>query len=185
MSPHQVTYVYRQLMSRAKELPNTELFAKILASQAVGMGNLPTDLGLGEINFFALRVCYFPGTPLTSHPIVSSVMPKRRSEWEDLNHLLLEHRAGTDFSEKWMAEIVATACMGGNHLWQDLGLWSRNDVTTLMSKNFPSLATKNKADMKWKKFLYKQLCQQEGIYVCRAPSCQVCTDYSLCFGPET
>jgi nitrogen fixation protein NifQ len=38
--------------------------------------------------------------------------------------------------------------------------------------------------MKWKKFLYRQLCLEEGIYVCRAPSCEVCKDYDLCFGPE-
>ena len=40
------------------------------------------------------------------------------------------------------------------------------------------------ADMKWKKFFYKQLCQTEGIHTCRAPSCEVCADYQACFGPE-
>jgi nitrogen fixation protein NifQ len=38
--------------------------------------------------------------------------------------------------------------------------------------------------MKWKKFLYRQLCLEEGIYVCRAPSCDVCRDYDLCFARE-
>ncbi len=38
--------------------------------------------------------------------------------------------------------------------------------------------------MKWKKFIYKQLCITEGIYTCRAPSCEVCADYADCFGPE-
>jgi nitrogen fixation protein NifQ len=38
--------------------------------------------------------------------------------------------------------------------------------------------------MKWKKFLYKQLCEEEGLYVCRAPSCQVCVDYERCYGSE-
>ncbi|MFM8444786.1 MAG: nitrogen fixation protein NifQ, partial [Methylococcus sp.] len=33
----------------------------------------------------------------------------------------------------------------------------------------------------WKKFLYKQLCEAEGIYVCRAPSCGECVDYADCF----
>jgi len=53
-----------------------------------------------------------------------------------------------------------------------------------MTRNFPVLAAKNDRDMKWKKFLYKQLCQREGIYICRAPSCEVCADYAKCFGPE-
>ncbi|MEZ5542388.1 MAG: nitrogen fixation protein NifQ [Pseudomonadota bacterium] len=39
-------------------------------------------------------------------------------------------------------------------------------------------------DLKWKKFLYKQLSMTEGVYTCRAPTCQVCTDYGAYFGPE-
>ena len=184
MSLHQATYVYTQLMTHATSLPNAELFAKILASQATGIGSLPADLGLGEQTFSALLVCYFHGTKPTPLFVVPSLVPSRRTEWEELTTLLLEHRAGISFSEQWLAKIVATACMGGNHLWQDLGLWSRNDVTDLMTNNFPTLAANNRADMKWKKFLYKQLCQREGIYICRAPSCEDCTDYSYCFGAE-
>jgi nitrogen fixation protein NifQ len=54
----------------------------------------------------------------------------------------------------------------------------------MLQYNFPELAAKNEKDMKWKKFLYKQLCEAEGLYLCRAPSCDVCIDYSKCFGPE-
>lgn len=97
---------------------------------------------------------------------------------------MLEARAGLDDSETWLAEIVACACMGMDHLWQDMGLWSRKELSELMHRNFPALAQRNDRDMKWKKFLYKQLCEQEGIYVCRAPSCDVCSDYLNCFGPE-
>jgi nitrogen fixation protein NifQ len=53
-----------------------------------------------------------------------------------------------------------------------------------MMDNFEPLALRNDKDMKWKKFLYKQLCEAEGIYVCRAPSCEVCVDYDNCFGNE-
>jgi nitrogen fixation protein NifQ len=38
--------------------------------------------------------------------------------------------------------------------------------------------------MKWKKFFYKQLCLREGLTLCKAPSCDVCSDYALCFGAE-
>ena len=34
--------------------------------------------------------------------------------------------------------------------------------------NFPQLARRNTQDMRWKKFLYKQLCEQDGGYVCRS-----------------
>ena len=43
---------------------------------------------------------------------------------------------------------------------------------------------RNDRDMKWKKFLYKQLCDRAEINACRAPSCSVCSDYARCFGPE-
>jgi nitrogen fixation protein NifQ len=98
---------------------------------------------------------------------------------------MLRDRAGESPSEVWMAQALAAGCMGTDHLWQDLGLWSRGDLTGLMRRNFPALARRNVKDMKWKRFLYKQLCEAEGIYTCRSPSCETCTDYHGCFGPET
>ena len=108
----------------------------------------------------------------------------RGDEQAELIALMRSHRAGKSLSELWIASIVAGACLGSDHLWQDLGLWCREDLSNLMQRNFPALAAKNVHNMKWKKFLYKQLCMAEGVYVCRAPSCEVCADYSACFGPE-
>ena len=108
----------------------------------------------------------------------------RYDELAELRDLLLLHRAGVNESEIWMAEMVAVAAMGRDHLWQDMGLWSRKELGELMMRNFPSLARKNNRDMKWKKFLYKQLCVTEGVYTCRTPSCECCSDYEQCFGPE-
>jgi nitrogen fixation protein NifQ len=178
--------IFAQVMVYATGLPNDDLFAKILASQTVGLGILPTYLGLRKSVFMTLFKRHFPGAklPKVSPRLVRTLDKMRLAEREDLKVLLLEHRADKDFSEVGLAEIVAAACMGGNHLWQDLGLWSRADVTQLMSQNFPALAAKNVHDMKWKKFLYKQLCQQAGVYICRAPSCEVCVDYAHCFGVE-
>ncbi|WP_462322630.1 nitrogen fixation protein NifQ [Halochromatium sp.] len=86
--------------------------------------------------------------------------------------------------QHWMAGIIAAGCMGSDHLWQDLGLLQRAELSFLMAQNFPALASQNSRDMKWKRFLYKQLCEAEGIYTCRSPSCEVCVDYHACFGPE-
>ena len=85
---------------------------------------------------------------------------------------------------RWIVSILVAGCLGEDHLWQDLGLWSRQDLSGLIAYNFPQIKAANDKDMKWKKFLYKQLCEAEGIYVCRAPSCDVCVDYPRCFGPE-
>jgi nitrogen fixation protein NifQ len=165
---------------------NDDLLAKMLASRALGAGALPADLGLGPERLHALLARRFLRLPwiLVGGGADAAHLPER----EDLVGLMLRHtHAAADPDGQMaadMAAIVATACMGSDHLWEDLGLWSRADLSCLMRHNFPGLAAKNNRDMKWKKFLYKQLCLEEGIYVCRAPSCGVCKDYDLCFGPE-
>ncbi|MBX3605896.1 MAG: nitrogen fixation protein NifQ [Piscinibacter sp.] len=111
----------------------------------------------------------------------------REDEVEDLRALLLDHadaKAGTPAEIAALAEAVAVASLGDNHLWQDLQFASRAELTALMRRWFPALVAKNQADMKWKKFLYKQLCERAEVFVCKSPSCAVCTDHAKCFGPE-
>ena len=160
--------------------PNRLLLASMIAGQAADNGCLPKHLGLGKATYLDLLADYFPFFRSTAKDERIEQIP----EWSDLQKLLLDHRAGEHDSELWMADIVATACAGRDHLWQDLGLASRDELTRLMQVNFPELAKSNTGDMKWKKFLYRQFCSREGIYVCPAPSCGVCADHAKCFGPE-
>jgi nitrogen fixation protein NifQ len=111
----------------------------------------------------------------------------REDEVEDVRALLLEHAdpaAGSRAEAAAVAEAVAVACLGDDHLWQDLQLASRAELTALMRHWFPALVERNRADMKWKKFLYKQLCERAEVFVCKSPSCAVCADFDQCFGPE-
>lgn len=172
------------LMSFSRGLPNDDALASILASRAAGQGALPPLLGLSREAYAHMLKRHFPGASwAVSHPD-AAIDSERHMELDELRQLLQGSVAGKDRSEGWIAEIVAAACMGGHHLWQDLGLRARTDLSDLMCGNFPVLAARNDRDMKWKKFLYKQLCIQEGIYTCRSPSCEVCPDYDACFGPE-
>ena len=176
---------YAALMARSAGQGNDHALACMLASGLCGEGALPHGLGLAERDFAILMAYHFAGHDYL--PVVGSgEMPDRDRDDEraELVSLMKRHRAGWSPSELWMAVIVAEACMASDHLWQDLGLWSRADLSELMERNFPTLAAKNEQNMKWKKFLYKQLCIAEGIYTCRAPSCAVCADYQACFGPE-
>lgn len=175
--------LYAELMAHAAGLPNDDLFAQMIASQVDGTGTLPPGLGLDDKDFSALLARHFPGMTLAIRCAKPSADP-RALERDDVLALLLEHRAFSDGSEEWMAEIVTIACLANDHLWQDLGLRSRDYLSRLMTQNFPALAAKNEYDMKWKKFLYKQLCEKEGINACRAPTCEYCADYLKCFGPE-
>lgn len=170
----------RPVAREIAEDPNRLLFASLVAGQSAGFGCLSADLGLGTVAFVHMIEHFFPGpVPRTLAREVEDI-----PEWEDLQKLLLEHRADRHVAETWMADIVATGCAGRDHLWQDLGLADRGELSTLLRHNFPALADQNTGDMKWKKFLYRQFCAAEGIYVCPAPSCGQCAEYAKCFGPE-
>jgi nitrogen fixation protein NifQ len=174
--------LYTELMMHAAGFSSDELFAQMISSCQNGVGALPPGLGLGYAAFYALLARHFPGVKINV-AITELITDPRALEQDDVYALLRDHCAEQDEAQ-WMARIVTTACMAQDHLWQDLGLWSRVELSRLMQQNFPSLASKNIHDMKWKKFLYKQLCEMEGINTCRAPSCEYCTDYLKCFGPE-
>ena len=176
--------LYARLMAHAAGLPNDDLLARMIVSQSDGLGALPAGLGLFGPDYLALLGRHFPGAVPPAPSDRLAFDPAGMPERDDLLALLTDHVAGHDDSERWIADIVVVACMGGNHLWEDLGLWNRADLSRLMNDNFPTLAKQNDRDMKWKKFLYRQVCEREGIHVCPAPACQVCVDYAKCFASE-
>lgn len=177
--------VYQQLMAARRGDSVEDTLARMLASWSAGEGAMPEWLGLGEQGYLAMMAHHFPYiNALLIAAGGRTVEPARSDEMDDLRRLLQQNGSVDEPSLSWMVEIVTAGCMGDDHLWQDLGLWCRGDLSTLMNDNFAPLAQRNDRDMKWKKFLYKQLCEAEGIYVCRAPSCEVCTDYQNCFGLE-
>ena len=160
--------------------PLRPVLASLLAGRSLNQGVLTATLGLPEPSFQTLWHDYFPG----EHLNLQDGPGEDIVELEDLLNLLLEYRAGVRESEVWLAHIVAYSCCGRNHLWQDLGLANRGELSTLMTVAFPALAALNVGDMKWKKFLYRHYCSREGIYVCPAPSCGECADHARCFAPE-
>jgi nitrogen fixation protein NifQ len=141
---------------------------------------LTATLGLPEADFLSLCTDYFPGEPL----VLQDGPGKESLELDDIHQLLLGNCASTHVSEQWLARILAYACCGRDHLWQDLGLANRGELSTLMTLAFPTLAVLNVGDMKWKKFIYRHYCSLEGIYLCPAPSCGECTDHAKCYAPE-
>ena len=181
--------VWHLLGHSLKEDVLTEAYAWVIATYS----NPRTEpfvpaLGLNYVAFAKLLVARFPHfIPPPSWLAAQQASIGKDgvlSEFPDLLQLLLDHCAVADEHHGNVAHLVATACMGGDHLWQDLGLPDRKALSLLLSAHFPSLAAKNTGDMKWKKFFYKQLCEREGINACRSPSCAACGDYAKCFGAE-
>lgn len=178
-----VAETYHRLTARALPSANGEWLACMLSSWCNGIGVLPDYLGLDAVQFGILRERYFPAIDLPEQAISGVTSDfSRMLEKDDLIKLLRDH-AATDDSE-WIIAIIVAGSLGSDHLWQDLGLWNRNQLSAMLEHNFPELAAKNDKNMKWKKFLYKQLCESEGLYLCRVPSCDLCIDYHKCYGAE-
>lgn len=179
---------------------NREWLMHMISSQRHGRTCLPRHLGLQAVDFHWLvetelqavgrRHKHISPTRIgrseqeQEQDLRQQLLEMRVDEWQEIRSLLRRHRHGQDDLELVMADVLAAGCLGGDHLWRDLGLVNRDQLSQLMQTNFPILFERNSANMKWKKFFYKQLCEEGGGYVCRAPSCQECTAYKDCFGPE-
>lgn len=104
-------------------------------------------------------------------------------EVEDLIALLLEHATHPGVLAQHLARALAVASMGPNHLWEDLGLGSRDQLNALMQEHFTSLKVLNAQHMRWKKFLYRMLCERADMLICKSPHCEQCEDQPKCFEP--
>ena len=173
-------------------LPETQALAGTiaLAPRRRGPWRAPVA-GLDARELDAVLLTYFPAAaPL--RPLLhiwreqaeAEARPEM-DEFDDLVALLLAHQTKDAPDSRWLAHAIATASMADNHLWQDLGLPRRVELNALMQTRFTALKAKNAGDMKWKKFFYRQLCEQAEVLICKSPSCVACSDYSVCFGPET
>jgi len=80
-----------------------------------------------------------------------------------------------------LACIIAHACLRPDHLWRDLGLAGRDDVTRALHRYFPGLPERNTGDMRWKKFLAYDLAAARGEPPQPAPGCQGCESHRRCY----
>jgi nitrogen fixation protein NifQ len=104
---------------------------------------------------------------------------------QSLRMLLQRSRSTPGLLGSVLAAIVARRAMQPNHLWQDLGLTNRGELSALMQRHFAPLAARNNQDMKWKKFFYRMICRDDSYRLCAAPSCSECCDFNGCFGDES
>lgn len=183
---------YDWLLSRAQDPQDglVRAFAGVIHNASHRQGQSPNlAMGLSMERFIELLDRYFPGVsghlygPSCAAPCGECVQ-LRADEFDDLVRLLLDYRSDDSEQTEWLAYAIASGCMGGNHLYQDMGLTNRQALSDLLNRHFTALYVKNIGNMKWKKFFYKQLCDRAEVKACSAPSCQVCKDFHDCFGPE-
>ncbi|HEY3432869.1 MAG TPA: nitrogen fixation protein NifQ [Rhodocyclaceae bacterium] len=175
---------YQGLMAAARypDDHRTLALAGVIA-QGLVLGERPLLRGLSDAAFKAMMAACFPGVALENGGAGNGPVAAL-DEYDDLITLLLIHRGDDSEAIVWLCHAIATASLRNNHLWQDLGLPERKVLSQLMTKNFPTLAALNVGDMKWKKFFYRQLCEQAEVMICKSPNCAVCDDHTVCFGPE-
>lgn len=177
--------LYERLMDGGPQDFERHVLAAILA---IGATEAPTPLsaavGLDGAALERLMERYFPDcrdmVPAGADAGADAL------EEPDLRRLLADNatQPGTELTG-WLAAMVARRSLRPRHLWQDLGFGSRAELSELMRTHFAPLAARNDRDMKWKKFFYRQMCEEEGVLICKSPICDTCSDYSACFGPET
>lgn len=187
--------VKRPVVMRVSAL-NLAYAKQIIRAQLTGKVILPHGLGLNKASYQALRKAV-TDKDLMRHEIewykedwallreraslCSELFAMKEQERNELIALLCFYKNEQDSLAEQMAIIVATACLTKFHLWESLGLETRAQLGELIKHNFPKLYALNTENMRWKRFFYRQLCAQDGDYICKSPSCEECKSYAECF----
>lgn len=181
--------IYRRLIEEARHFDSFDVH--VLASlgalafheaRAEGTSIVET-IGLDHQALSRLFTHMFPHTaPLF---LKDGEVSLSRSD-DELILIDLLKRCGTTGSslEALLAAMIARRALRPHHLWQDLGLQNREELSRLMARHFAPLSARNSKDMKWKKFLYRTICRDTAYSLCMAPSCGDCDDFSICFDEE-
>lgn len=88
------------------------------------------------------------------------------------------------FAALLLARIIAGRAAHPGHLWVAMGLTERPQLSAAIGRHLPALKAANHRNMRWKRFLFKQVCDLNGGTMCKTPNCGDCSDYVLCFAPD-
>ncbi len=152
-----------------------------LAERARGQGPLTDLLGLDAESLRALRDRWFPEADL---PDLDAPLAPVPADQDAIAQLILWRGGRADDAARWLAAILARRSMEPRHLWEDMGLPSRVALNEMIARVFPRLKAANSQNMRWKKFLYRQICSDQGFLLCLSPTCGECPERSDCFAPE-
>lgn len=141
-------------------------------------------VGLDGTALQALIAGMFPAASATFEGAAKDARLTIDNEEQSIRDLLWMYSSNASPLQRCLAAMIARRCSRPHHLWQDLGLRNRDELSCLMQRHFAKLAGKNHSDMKWKKFLYRLVCSTEGFTLCTAPVCSECDDFAVCFGAE-
>lgn len=179
---------YRTLMASANlngcTMEDRHLFACLLAVAGSEAPATHEALGLSAEQLKNLVRRYFPLSGWQPHPRkTDAVLPDINPQVRDL---LRGHVPTSPDPEGagWLADILAARAAQPGHLWVAMGLLERPQLSAAIGRLLPTLLAANDKGMRWKRFLFKQVCDLNGGTMCKSPVCGDCSDYALCFAPE-
>ncbi|SAK54365.1 hydrogenase [Caballeronia arationis] len=161
---------------------DTVAFARLIGAR-IGSGELLL-LGLSRTELDALIARHFPRAAKRAGLPHAMLWSPHWAFVSELRALLLAHdvTAATHPTDAHcLATIIATACLRPDHLWRDLGLSGRDDVTAILERHYPGLVERNVNALRWKKFLAQEVALAHGRAVTGAPGCPGCEDFGFCY----
>ncbi|PLX87888.1 MAG: hydrogenase [Desulfuromonas sp.] len=185
--------LYLQLLDSggtAYDLVDCQMFAGLLTVASHEAGPVHAAVGLDEDSLRALLTRYFPGF---DRSFLAVTGPKKSSTGRDINRdvlgILLSHVPNDTTQSRrqtseWLARIIAARTAQPGHLWTSMGFFERPRLTEAIRRHLPALAMANNQGMRWKRYLFKQVCDLNGGMMCKSPNCGDCSDYRLCFAEE-
>lgn len=184
--------IYRQLLATPNptgvSAEDRQLFACLLAVSAGEPWGTPEALGLHPTELDTLVKRLFPGSRWQPHenPADTATPPEINPELRGLIRSYLPDSSQTNELPlaRWLADCLAARAAHPGHLWVAMGLLQRPSLSAAIRRHLPKLAAANFQSMRWKRFLFKQLCELNGGVMCKSPACGDCSDYSFCFAPE-
>ncbi len=186
--------VYRALIDSeaAKGISDDDrhLFACLLSVADQEPAPLHQALNLSELMLEALLLKVFPGVDASE--LFTDQTQKNEGAPEinqDVQKLLLgflrnDSFGWPQFASLALARIIAGRAAHPGHLWVAMGLFERPQLSAAIGRHLPALLAANNKGMRWKRFLFKQVCDLNGGTMCKSPVCGDCSDYALCFAPE-
>lgn len=161
------------------------VLASILAVAATEGDAVADRAGLAADDLAALMASWFPAACGVPAAWCHGAGRVEDDEIAMVRDLLLAQRSTEGDAGIWLAAMIARRSMEPNHLWEDLGLRERPELTRLLARHFAPLAARNTKNMKWKRFFYRMLCEGDGFAMCTTPVCTQCNDFDRCFGEES
>jgi nitrogen fixation protein NifQ len=163
---------------RHPDAPDSVLFARLVDAR-IGQGDLHL-LGLDSPALGALIDRHFIDD--ASRDLANEIAAPQHPFFAELRGLLIWNDITKHAEDaRCLASIIAAASLRPDHLWRDLGLSGRDDVTAMLERHYPQLIARNVENLRWKKFLAQEVAHAKGEAPTCAPGCPGCEDFGFCY----